>query len=438
MNVVMQSKGELAREMKITVPAFDVDRLVNDRLARLSLNLSLPGFRPGKVPADIVRQRYGDQVKSDVRQDLVSETLPKAFSKENVRPAGQPAVDFGDLEIGRDFTYTVSFDVLPTIDPKNFEKLKLARYTAKPSDKMVKDVLKRLEDSRKTFKEKTGKAAKGDAVVITAQGFDTAGKAIENALVKDFELELGSNQFIPGFEDGLIGKSAGQDVTLNLTFPADYHNKDLAAKPVRFEVKVHTVKGPDAAPLDDEAAKMFGAANLKELEERVREQVGNDLVSASEQRLKRELFDHLDSHNTFTLPESLVESEFRAIWRNLLQDMRARGYTFQLLGKSEDEVRAEHRALAERRVRLGLLLAEIGQRQGVKVATADAEAEVERIAKNYGPDADKVRQYYKNEQARAEILGPLFEKKVCEWIFSSATITEKAIDAEELMKEITG
>ncbi len=438
MQVVVEKKGDLGRHMVVTIPATDVEKVMTERLEEVRVNVSLPGFRPGKAPMDVVRKRYAEKVGADVQRDLIAETMPKAFDKEKVRPAGQPKVEFGTFAEGKDYQYVIYFDVMPEIKPKKYEDAKLTRYTSKVDEKLVDKSLAELAKGRRIMKKVNAAAKKGNVAVITAKGFDTDGKPVEGAEVTDFSLELGSGQFIPGFEDGLIGKKAGEKVSLDLTFPKDYHAKALQAKKVRFDVDVLEVQAGEEPKIDDEFAKSVGLKDLKDLKEKLSERLTADVASASEQRLKRELFDMLDKENQFAIPESMLQGEFETIWRALMEDMHRRGITFDIMGKTEDEVRVEHRELAARRVRLGLLLAEIGRAQNIEVTEAEIMEEVEKMASAYGDSADKVREYFKQPQARNEIVGPMYEKKVCDWILSKSKITEKTIDADELLAEIAG
>jgi trigger factor len=438
MQVVVEKKGDLGREMVVTIPAADVEKMLTERLEQVRGNVSLPGFRPGKAPMEVVRKRYAEKVGMEVQRDIIAETMPKAFDKEQVRPAGQPNVNFGTFAEGKDYKYTISFDVMPEVTPKKYEGLKLTRYTSTVDDKLIEKSIAELAKARRVFKKVDGAIKSGFISKINAKGFDKDGQPINGAEVTEFPLEIGSGQFIPGFEDGLVGKKAGDKATLDLTFPKDYHAKELQGLKARFEVEVLEVQEGAAPKMDDAFAQSVGLKDLAELKAKLTERLTADVKAASDQRLKRELFDILDKDNKFPVPASMANAEFETIWRALMEDMHRRGVTFGMMGKSEDEVRAEHRELADRRVRLGLLLAEIGRKHGIEITDAEVTAEVEKIAEAYGPSADKVRQYFKQPQARNEIIGPLYEKKVCDWIVAAATVSEKTISADDLLAEIAG
>lgn len=440
MKVTMEKVSELGRSMSVTVPAEEVSEQFETRLSLIQKQVKMSGFRPGKVPMSVVRQRYGEQVKQEVVQELVASSMPKAFDSEKVRPATQPTLDFQDIDESKEFAYTLKFDVLPEVEPKGYTGVKLTREVAEVTDAKVEEMLERLREVRRSYapKAKTGKAAKTDRVLIDAQGFDKkGGKEIENTNLKGHPLEIGSGAFIPGFEDGLVGAKAGDTVELELEFPKEYHVKDLAGKPVFFEVKVEAIEKRELPELDDELAKSFGSDSVEQLRERMKEDLTNDLSTASEQRMKRALFDALDKKNQFAVPEAMVEGEFNAIWQQFTQDLQQRGMSLDSLDKSEDEYRKENRELAERRVRLGLLIAEIAKKEDVQVTSDELKAEVEKIAASYGAQAEQVKQYFSKPENMQQISGPILEKKVCDFIFDKSEIKDKKVDADELMAELT-
>lgn len=437
MQISLQNKGELGREMVVTVPAKDVAAQLDQRLDRIAKSVKLDGFRPGKAPATVIKARFGAQAVAELTEELVNSTIGKAMKEKDLRPAAQPRVTFGTLQEGKDYSYTVNFDVLPTVEPKGYEGLKLTRYTAEPTAEQLNDVLARLADMNKTFTKKEGKADQGDRVLIDAVGYKD-GKAFEGGEVKQYWLELGSGSFIPGFEEGLVGKKAGDKAKLELTFPKDYFNKDLAAQKVTFEVEVFGVEGGKAPALDDAFAANYGSKDLAELKTRIQGDLVKDLKTASDQRMKRELFDVLVEKNKFALPETMVEDEFTNLWGAFVQDLQRRGGNFAMLGKSEKELQEEYKQLAARRVQLGLLISEIGNKEKVELSEKDIQAQINEVAKQYGAQADKVKAFYSRPDARAQITGPLFEQKVCEFIYGKATISESKIDAKELRKELSG
>ena len=438
MDVKLQKKGELGRELTVTVPAGEVAKKLTQRLEKVGQQAKIPGFRPGKVPAKILKQRFGEQVAQELQRDLVSETMAKAFDQEKLQPAAQPQIDFGEVDENTDYTYTMRFDIMPEVEPKGYKGVKLTRQVAKAGDKQTKEALDRLAASMRSFEKKDGKAAKGDVAVITAKGFDAkSGDALEGTEITDHSIEIGSGGLIPGFEDQLAGHKAGDKFDVEVTFPKEYHAKKLAGVKARFETEMKDVKKPISPEIDDEFAKQFGAEGLDDLKDKIAEQLNKDLEEATRQRLKRDLFDALEKKNTFTLPDGMVEQEFQSIWRALMQDMQRSQMTFDQMNKSEDEMRAEHRKLAERRVRIGLVLSEIGQKEDVKVTGPEIQAKAEETISQYPKEyAEKARAYYSSDQGRQEVFGPLFENKVCDWVFENAEISEKKIDAEKLLEEL--
>tara|TARA_R110000868_G_scaffold190862_1_gene434853 strand:- start:152920 stop:154242 length:1323 start_codon:yes stop_codon:yes gene_type:complete len=439
MQVSVENNGELGRKMNITVPASDIDRMASERLDQIATTIKMPGFRPGHVPMDVVKRQHGERVMSEITERIISESLSKAMTDENIRPAGQPMMDpaSGMPEEGKDYSYSVTFDVYPEIKPSKVTGLKLTKEVAEADDKMVEELLTRLGQARQSFAKKDGAAATGDRVTMNAEGFIKGeSEGFAGGKLENFQIVLGSGQLIPGFETGLEGVKAKDKKDVTVTFPKDYHSKDLAGKESTFKCEIVRVEAAEELKFDDKFATQFGEKTMDELKAKVREQLTTDLENASHQRLKRELFDILEKENTFALPETVVEAEFNAVWQAQLNDLKQRGLSIDALGKSEDEAKVEFRALAARRVRLGLLLAELGKEHEIKVEKADVDAEIETMAaRNPGMEA-QVKEYYADPQRQNEIVGPLFEKKVTDWIIKNAKVTEKKIDAQELVKEL--
>ena len=439
MQVSIETTGDLGRKMNVVVPAADVDSLAQNKLEEVASKVKMDGFRPGKVPLSLVKKQHGQQVLVEITDQLINQGISKGFQENNIQPAGQPRMEEGSglPEEGKDYSFTVLFDVLPEIKPSDVSKLKLTKHVAEPTEAMVEELLGRLKGSRQEFTEKKGKAEMGNRVVFDAAGYlEGQEEPFEGSQLNDFELVLGSGQLIPGFEQGLVGVKAGDKKDVTVTFPEDYHAKNLAGQPAVFKCDVKTIqKGTDPA-INDEFAKNFGAETVDDLMEKIKEQISTDLSNATEQKLKKELFDSLEKENTFTLPESMVNDEFNTIWNQQLSDLQRQGMKLEDLDKSEDELKTEFKALAQRRVRLGLLLAEIGKVQEIRVEKNDFDAEISRIAASNPGIEQQVREYYADPQRQQEITGPLFEKKVTDWIFEQAKVTEKSVDADKLLKEL--
>ncbi|MCP4354115.1 MAG: trigger factor [Proteobacteria bacterium] len=437
-DVKIEKKSDLNRNVTITVSAEEVGKIMVENLKKYAKNAKLDGFRPGKAPESVVKSKYSEQIKGETIQTLVSKSLAKVITDENFDLATQPHVNDGEFAEGKDYTFSAHFDLMPNIEPKGYKKIKLTKEVAEASDELTNDLIEKFLSSQTEYKSKkaNSKAKVGDQVKMNATGFKD-GVAFEGGKLEDHPLVLGSNAFIPGFEDGLVGVKKGDEISLDLKFPEEYHAKDLAGADVRFDVEVLDVLGSVKAELTDELAKKFGYESADKFTEFARSRVTEDLASASEQRLRRELFDILDKKNTFELPESMVESEFNAIWQAFIADLAKSGQSIDAMDKSEDQLKEEHRKLAERRVRLGLVLSKIGQENKIEVTPEQIAEEVEKVVAMYPQQADQVRAYYNSPNGRNEIVGPLYEKAVCDFVYSQATIKEKSVESKELIKEFS-
>lgn len=439
MQVTVENKGELLRQMNVTVPAAEIETIFNERLAAVGKTVKVQGFREGKVPSAIVKQRYGTQVLQDITSEVIGKSMDEAFQKEKLAPAGEPKIENAGLpEIGKDFSYDITFEIYPEIEPKKYSGIKVERPTSEVSDKMVDDVLERLASGNKSFAEKKGKAATGDRVTMDAQGFLAKDDSeIPGSNLNNHKAVIGSNMLIPGFEEELVGLKAGDEKSFDIVFPANYHSKDLEGAEAKFTVKVSMVEKAEEVAIDDTFAKNFGADSIKDLKAKVSDQLKNDIEHASEMKLKKEMFDKLcDSNKEFAIPECLIDGEFASLMQAQMNELRQRGLGIEALGKTEDELKVEFKELSERRVRLGILLTAIAKKEKIEVEQAEMDAEIEKIAEGYGDKAEQVRSYYSNPQNRQMIQGPLFEKKVVSWICDNGTVKDTKIDAEELLKEM--
>jgi trigger factor len=440
----------LSRTVHVVVPAAEVTKIYNARVEALAKTMKIDGFRPGHVPAKVVREKGGHQLGHDVAEALIQTFLPPILVEHKLNMAGQPHVhaaghaadDHGEhahhlhAHDGQDFAFEAHLEVFPEVSPKGYQGLKLDKAVAEPTEELVNVALERLQNNLQNFGPKDGKAAKGDRVTMTGQGFE-GGKAFAGGKLSDFKVVLGSGQLIPGFEDGLIGAKAGDEVDLQVTFPADYHAKELAGKPATFKLTIDAVEAPQATALDDASAKQFGFDNLDALKDALRKGAVRDLAAASEQRVKRLMLDQLETANVgFDLPQSLVGAEHQALWRAQLNDLRRRGLGMEALGEDIEAAVASLRPLAERRVRLGLTLAVIAKEQQIQVTDEDIQAAIREQAQQAGGRAEEVLSHYKNPQNRQALTGPLLEDKVTSWVLGQATITEKPIDARELLNEL--
>lgn len=438
------TQGEgLNRSLTVTIPAATVAEKTEARFVTLAKTVKLDGFRPGKVPVKVVKERLADQVRADVARELVQEFLPQALKQEKQNAAGQPNIRTQEgafsVPAEGDFSFTADFEVYPAFEPTGYTKLKLTKETAEADEDMVNSALKRLESQMASFKAKEGKAAMGDRVTITGQGYTAVGgkeEAFPGGNLNDFKVVLGSGQLIPGFEDGLVGSKVGDQVDLQVSFPADYHAKELAGQPAVFKLAINLIEAPEDAPLSDESVQQLGFKTLDELKDVLKRGAARDLEAATQQRLKRQLLDALDSANQFDVPQGLVNTEHAALWRAQLQELQQRRLPMEALGKSPEEAIAELKPLAVRRVKLGLILAEIAKKHELTVSAKDVDQAVQAQIAAAGPQAAQARQYFADPANRMQLNGPLLEDKVTGWLLENAEVAEKKVPATELLAEI--
>jgi trigger factor len=443
-----EGKG-LVRSLKVTIPADAVSERLSKHFTSLAGRVKLDGFRPGQVPLKVVRERFGDEARAEVARALVQEYLPQAIEKHKLRVAGQPRVsapgkEANDFSVNDDkaFTFNADVELLPEITPKNYTGIKLTKQVAEADDKVVETALERLKNQLKTFKTTTKAAKKGDRVTVTGQGYTKQGpkgkekeEAFEGGKLENFKVVLGSGTLIPGFEDELVGAKTGEEVDVKVTFPKEYHAKQLAGQPAVFKLKINEVEEGVSEDLTDEAAKQFGMESLDQLKTVIQNGAVRDLGLASTQRLKRELLDSLDKANDFDVPGNMVDNEIHALLNAQMQELQRRGLPPEAMGNPQDVIK-ELKPLAERRVRLGLLMAEIARKEKIEVTNADIEQAVQNQIMMAGPQADQVRHYFSHPQNRQMLAGPVLEDKVSAWLLEKAAITEKKVKADELLTEL--
>lgn len=442
MLVTVTSADGLKRELKIEVPAAELQARMTGKLDKMKDQVRLKGFRPGKVPVSHLRKTFGKQVMGEAIQEAVNETSQRALEEHSMRPAIQPSINFeGEMEEvieGKsDLTYTMSFEVIPAFDLTDFAKIKIERPVATPGDADVDEALNRLAANQKSFNDRAQgeKAESGDQLTIDFIG-RIDGEAFEGGAAEDAALEIGSGQFIPGFEDQLIGTKVGDKLDVVVTFPADYGAENLAGKEAVFETTVKGVKAPGETKLDDEFAKRFGMEGIDKLREAMAEQMQSDFSNMSRQHLKRALLDQLDELHSFELPSAMVDQEFTQIWSQFEQELKQQDKTAADLDEPEDEIRAEYTKIAERRVRLGLVLAEVGEISKVTVTEQEVnQALMERARQFPGQERQVFDFYRQNPQAMSEIRAPIFEDKVIDYIAELATVTDKTVSRDELFAE---
>jgi trigger factor len=435
----------LKREYKVMLPATDLAQRFEGQLVELRAKARINGFRPGKVPVSHLKRLYGRSIMSDVLQEAVTEANRKIVEDNAIRPVGEPRVELAGeaedvekaFEAQADLAFTVAFEVLPKIEIGSFDDIAIERLVAEVPDAEVAVVLGRLADQNRAYTEKEGDTAvagKGDKVTIDFVG-KIDGEPFEGGSGTDVDAVLGSNTFIPGFEDQLEGAKLGESRTLALTFPGDYASAKLAGKAATFDVTVKAIAAPQEVKIDDDLAKAFGFDELSQLETSVKGNIARDYGAASRRKWKRGLLDALDKKYAFDLPEGLVAQEFETVWRKVEAEQARGGRSFEDDGTTEEAARADYRAIAERRVRLGLLLADIGAKFGIKVSDEEIGQAVVERARSF-PGQEKViwEFYRKNPGALAEIRAPLFEEKVVDHILSLVTVTDKMVAPEELLR----
>lgn len=447
MEVINESAEGLDRRFTVRVSAAELDKRLLKRLENMKGRLHLKGFRKGKAPLSHLKKVYGRGIMGEIVQEVVSETAMKTFSDRNLQPASAPHPHFkGDMEAvisGKaDLEYDVHGEILPVFEPMDVSTLSLTRLMADVPENDLEEALKAVADNQKTYEARPAgaKAQKDDQLVIDYVG-RIDGVEFAGGKGEDQTIVLGSGRFIPGFEDQLIGAKAGADVTVKTTFPEDFGSKDLAGKAAEFAVKVKEVKAPRPVAIDDELAKKLGLDNLDALKKALKERIESDYRQLSRGHLKRALLDKLDAAHSFDLPKGMVDAEFEAIWRQVEGSERDE----EDKDKTEDQLKQEYRVIAERRVRLGLVLAEIGKRAQVQVPNEELQRAIQqqalREAQILSMQGQKVtpqqvlKFYQQNPGAVAQVRAPLFEEKVVDYIVSKAAVTEKKVTKEELMKE---
>jgi trigger factor len=438
MQVTQTHEEGLKREFKVTISANDIKAKMDTRLQEIGQTVRLPGFRPGKVPMPILKKRYGPSVMGEVLERAVTDSSNQAMMERGLRPALQPKIDIKSFAENADLEYTLAIEILPEIQPANFGDMKLERMKVDVPDAEIDKALNRIaeqhERSEKIAEDRGSQS--GDVVIIDFVG-SIDGKEFQGGSATDFRLKLGSGQFIPGFEDQLTGAKAGEQRDVNVTFPENYGSKELAGKAAKFAVTVKEIHKPVAATLDDNLAKQMGLDDLETLRKAVRDQLGRDYARVVRARLKRQLLDRLAEAHQFTVPQGMVDLEFDAIWKNVEEERKQGPLSDPALAdKSEDELKAEFRRIAERRVRLGLLLSEVGRLNNIQVSQEEVNRALVEQARRFPGQERQVIEYYRNNaDALAQLRAPLFEDKVIDFITEMASVTDKAATIEELMKE---
>jgi trigger factor len=445
MEVTETLSDGLKREFQVQVPAADLEARVTERLGELKDRIQLRGFRPGKVPVAHLKKIYGKAVMAETIEAVIREFNAKIVSDRGLKLAMEPKVTLPneasevDNVIGgkSDLAYTLALEILPKIELGDFKGIKLERQVADVSDAQVNEALDQIAEQNRPFAAKGEGASveKGDRVVVDFTG-RIDGKPFEGGTGGDVGVNIGSGTFLPGFEDQLIGMRAGETRLVKVAFPTNYLNTKLAGKQAEFDVTAKAIEAPGTVTVDDAFAKSLGMESLDKLKEAVRGRLQQENARLSRQKFKRQLLDRLDGMHKFALPPTLAEEEFKNVWNAVEGDLKAQGRTFADEGTTEEKAREEYRGIAERRVRLGLVLAEIGERNKITVTEDEmTRAIVERTRQVPGREQEIWDYYRKNPGAVAAIRAPIFEEKVVDFLVELATVTEKKVTREELAKE---
>ena len=443
MQVTETSSAGLKREYRVVVPAIDLEAKVKERLDDLKGRVQLRGFRPGKVPVAHLKRLYGKSAMAEVIEATVREANSKIVTDHGYRLAVEPKVVLpteegaveGVIEGKADLSYTVEMEIVPAITLADFKSIKLTRLTSEVGDEEIDKALRTIADQNRPFVAKTEGAANGDRVTINFEG-SLEGTPFEGGTGEDVPLIMGAGQFIPGFEENLAGLKAGENKTFDVTFPDDYRATHLAGKNATFAVTVKAVEAPGAITIDDEFAKTLGVESLAKLKDAVKDRIAREHTLASRQKLKRALLDQLDERHKFEPPPSLAEQEFANVWSQVENDLKQQNRTFEDEGTTEEKARAEYRGIAERRVRLGLVIAEIGEKNNIRVSDDQLRAAVMEQVRQFPGQERQIWEYYqKNPNALAALRAPLFEDKVVDFLVELAEVTDKPVSRDELFKD---
>lgn len=425
----------LKRAYTLTITAKDIEGKVDAELKRIAPQMKMPGFRPGKVPANLVRKMHGPALLQDALNTALQEGVQSLIAEKNLRPAMQPQVELvGEYEQGQDATLNVTLEVLPQVPTPAIDALKLDRLTVPVADEAVDEQLQKFADQQKRWDDAGDKAAEqGDQVTVDFVGKTADGVAFEGGSGEDMAVEIGGGRLIPGFEDQLVGVKAGEEKQISVTFPEDYPAKNLAGQPATFDLTIKSVKTAGEAKIDDEMAKNLGLESLEQLRGLLKGQIEQEHNGLTRTYMKRKLLDQLADGHDFEVPPSMVEAEFSQIWAQLEHEATHEEDPEAAKAEMEKE-RDDYQKIAERRVRLGLLLSEIGQANGVEVTAQEMNRLIAQAAQQYGAeDRQRFIQYVQQEpMAAAQLRAPLYEDKVVDFLFGKAEITDRETTREEL------
>ena len=432
----------LKRELKIVIPATELASKLDSYLDELKDKVRINGFRPGKVPAAHMKRMYGRQAMAEIVSTTIQESSLKAIEDRSERPALQPDIDLADdqaeaiIEGTADLAFKVIYDLLPTFDIVDFSTIELEREIVEISEAGVMEQVEAIAANNRPFvsKGEGAVAENGDRVTMSYLG-KLDGVPFDGGADENGQLVLGSNQFIPGFEEAVVGMKQGEEKVITVSFPADYQAEHLAGKEVTFDIVLKDVAAPGEVTVDDEFAKSLGLESLDSLKDIIRGQIESQFGAMTRQRVKRQLLDKLDAVYTFDLPSKLLDTEFQNIWNQVENDMTRNGKTFEDEGTTEEAAKADYRKIAERRVRLGLVLSEVGEKNAIQVTDEEVQRALFDRVRQFPGQERQVFEFYKNNpQALATLRAPIYEEKVVDFILTLAKVTDKTVTKEELQK----
>ena len=432
----LNAKG-LVREYSVTIAAADINSAVQDRLEQVGKTAKLPGFRPGKVPKALLEKNYGPSVTEEVMSKAVNDAIKNTITEKGIKPAVDPTVEVTSMEEGKDLVFKLAVEVIPEIKPVDFKKLKIERLVTAVSDKDVDDAITRISEHQRDSAEvaEDRAAVLGDITIID---FDGSVDGVKHPGMKgdNFSLELGSHRFIAGFEEQLVGARKGEHRSVNVTFPQGYHAKDLSGKAAVFEVDIKELRSYVAPTIDDDFAKKLGFEDLAALKKTLNEQIASNYTIAARSKMKRQLMDQLADAVDFEVPPSMLKAEFESIWAQVQQE-KARGRTSaEDAGKDEATMKADYEKIALRRVRLGLVLAEVGRVNEIKVTPEEFRTALIEEARRYpGQERQALEYFTKDATASERLRAPLYEDKIVDHIINQATVTDKSVSSEELLAD---
>ena len=435
----------LKHEFKVNVPASDLDAKADARLVDLKDKVRLNGFRPGKVPVSHLKKVYGRSVMAETIDQTIRDTNTQIFTERGFRLATEPKItmpteqkEVEQILSGKsDLTYTVSIEVVPAIQLADFKSFKVEKPVAEVSEADVDEAIKRIADQNRSYaaKGEGAKAESGDRVTINFKG-TIDGVPFDGGTGENIQVTIGSNTFIPGFEEQLIGIAAGETRTLKVSFPKNYASEKLAGQPAEFETTATLIEGPQETAVNDEFAKTLGLESLDKLKQAARERLAAEFAGATRQRVKRTLLDRLDESHRFDAPPSLVDEEFNLMWTSIKAEMESSGKSFADENTTEEAAKEEYRKIADRRVRLGLVLSEIGEKNKITVTDDEVgRAVIERARSMPGREKEVWDYYRNNANALAQLRAPIYEDKVVDFILELANVTEKKVSREDLYKD---